>query len=552
MLRMSRSRRVGGTEIRRGGTTIRRTGGAIIGLALVAVLLLSTMAGCSLLWGKEPAPEPPPEPTPAPNPSPTPTPPPAGKAIAVKSTFPLNAMTEVPLGAGIAVTFDAPVDVASLAKGAILAPETAGAWEAYGTKDRAVFRSAAGWQPLTTYTLTLTAVRGADGGTLAEPFKLTFRTGSGLTGYPSALSALPAPTWSPDGKYVARLALPDADVVSYAFESYALDLVTLGQREVTRLSNSADRWQSPAFTSAGRTVVYASAVAPASGGKYNPDEVWSVQALSDAGAPVAQPVPRALVRAADFRGPSWLAAYPSPDGRLLVVVGNYGGVDTHSDVIQNLFIADATGKRLRDVGSTGGTQHFLGWVGSGRFLFLETYDQKNNSHYFAYDLREADAATGQTHTLLTGGPVVGFAGGGVSADGSLIAVTTWKAYDTGSTIAHMPTDLVIIRKDAKAAGGYSVKTAELPGAAAWATPSPDGRQVAFACDDIGHWDLWLLDVATMAASPLTSGPDGVDAVTPAWSPDGKLIVFVQRSNDGTDLKLVRPDTKEVLDYWEAH
>ncbi len=544
MLRVSRSRHACGAVI-----------DFVAVSALVTVLVLSTLGGCSLLgWGK-PAPAPTPSPSPSPNPPPTPTPPPVGKVIKVKSTFPLTAMTEVPLNAGVVISFDAPVDAASLAKGAAFAPETAGTWEPYGTKDRMVFKAGPSWQPLTTYTLTLTSVRGEDGSALAEPFKLTFRTGSGLAGYPSALSALPAPAWSPDGKHVASLAPPDPDVsggagpASYAIESYALNLVTLGKREVTRLTNSADRWQSPAFMSAGRTVVYASAVAPASGGKYNPDEVWAVQALSEAGAPVTQPVPKALVHAADFRNPSWLAAYQSPDGRLLAVVGNYGGIDAHSDVIQNLFIADATGKRLRDVGSTGGTQHFLGWVGSGRFLFLETYDQKNNGHYFAYDLREADAATGQTHTLLTGGPVVGFAGGGVSADGSLIAVTTWKAYDTGNSVAHMPTDLVIIRKDAKAAGGYSVKKVELPGAAAWAAPSPDGRQVAFASDDRGHWDLWLLDVATMAASRLTSGSD--DAVTPAWSPDGKLIAFVQRIKDGADLKLVRPDTKEVLDYWQA-
>ncbi|MHB9059203.1 MAG: TolB family protein [Bacillota bacterium] len=535
----------------------RRVSAAVVGLVLVAALVLSTLGGCSLLgWTKPPAPAPAPEPSP--NPSPTPTPPPVGKVVKVKSTFPLPAMIEVPLNAGVVIAFEAPVDPASVAKGAAFAPEMAGTWEAYGSKDRVAFRAGAAWQPLTTYTLTLTSVRGEDGSALAEPFTLAFRTGAGLVGYPSALSALPAPAWSPDGKRLAFLAPPDPDVgsgdagpASYAIESYALNLVTLGKREVTRLTNSADRWQSPAFTAAGRTVVYASAVAPASGGKYNPDEVWAVKALSEAGLPVTQPVPKALVHAADFNRPSWLAAYPSPDGHLLAVVGNYGGADSHSDVIQNLFIADATGKRLRDVGSTGGTQYFLGWVGSGRFLFLETFEQKNNSHYFAYDLREADAATGQTHTLLTDGPVVGFAGGGISADGSLIAVNTWKAYDTGRTIAHMPIGLIVIRKDAKAAGGYSVKAVELPGAVGWAVPSPDGRQVVFSSDDRGYWDLWLLDVATMATTRLTSGADGVDAVTPAWSPDGKLIAFVQRNKNGTDLKLVRPDTKEVLDYWQG-
>ncbi len=506
---------------------------------LIAALVISTLGGCSRLAFRRPPAQPVP----------------AAKALNIKSTFPLPGMTEVPVSSGLVVAFETAIDLASLPKGAAFSPETTGAWEPYGAKDRLLFKAEPAWQPLTTYTLTLAGVRGEDGSTLAEPFKLTFRTGpSSLPGIGWPTSDLPAPGWSPDGRHLAFLSPPDPDVgsggaPSYPSEAYALNLATLGRRAPTRLTNFAQRWQSPVWTPNGRSVIYAAVVPRAVTGKYNPDEVWTVQALSAGGAggaggaPAAQPAATALIRAADYVSPSWLAAHPSPDGRFYAVVGNYGGVDAHSDVIQNLFVADASGRKLRAVGSTGGTKHFLGWTGPDRFLFLETYDQKNHSHYFAYDLREADATTGEARTLITGGPVVGFAGGGASDDGSLVALTTWKAYDTGNSIAHLPADLVVIRRDANSPGGYSVKKVELPGAAAWAAPSPDAAEVVFACDDKGHWDLWLLDVASMATSRLTSGPD--DAIAPAWSPDGRLIAFARRSKGGTELKLVRPDTKEV-------
>lgn len=60
-------------------------------------------------------------------------------------------------------------------------------------------------------------------------------------------------------------------------------------------------------------------------------------------------------------------------------------------------------------------------------------------------------------------------------------------------------------------------------------PSPDGRSVALAARG---W-LWLLDLETGEARRLTRGA-GIDS-RPAWSPDGRRIVFVRDSTRDTSL-----------------
>src|SRR3989442_11120792 len=54
--------------------------------------------------------------------------------------------------------------------------------------------------------------------------------------------------------------------------------------------------------------------------------------------------------------------------------------------------------------------------------------------------------------------------------------------------------------------------------------SPDGQQIVFVTTRAGGTaDLWILDLRTRKARPLTSGAGG--DFRPAWSPDGKWIAF---------------------------
>jgi Tol biopolymer transport system component len=81
--------------------------------------------------------------------------------------------------------------------------------------------------------------------------------------------------------------------------------------------------------------------------------------------------------------------------------------------------------------------------------------------------------------------------------------------------------------------------------------SPDGKQIVFVSTRAhGRANLWILDVASQRATPLTSGEGG--DFRPSWSPDGKWIAF--SSDRGSDLPAAkgRWERLQVADVYLIH
>jgi Tol biopolymer transport system component len=101
-------------------------------------------------------------------------------------------------------------------------------------------------------------------------------------------------------------------------------------------------------------------------------------------------------------------------------------------------------------------------------------------------------------------------------------------------------------------GGALEQLTDAPAYNDQAAFSADGKQVVFVSTRAGgHANLWVLDVATRKARPLTSGEDGGD-FRPSWSPDGKWIAF--SSDRGSDLPPAkgRWERLQIADVYLVH
>jgi Tol biopolymer transport system component len=73
--------------------------------------------------------------------------------------------------------------------------------------------------------------------------------------------------------------------------------------------------------------------------------------------------------------------------------------------------------------------------------------------------------------------------------------------------------------------------------------SPDGRSIAFNSDRGGAMNIWVYDVASSQARPLTEGPGG--DFQPSWSPDGRRLAFFSSRSGSADIWSVDVETRAL-------
>lgn len=127
----------------------------------------------------------------------------------------------------------------------------------------------------------------------------------------------------------------------------------------------------------------------------------------------------------------------------------------------------------------------------------------------------------------------------VSADGRLLAYTSTVALSLRGAAAHVVQQLWVM--DLQSGRGRQLVTTEAQDIQPdW---SPSGRQVAFASNRSGQFEIWVVNLDSSGLRQVTSGPGA--KTWPAWSPDGKSIMFTMVTEGHQSLRIIDADGSDL-------
>jgi len=226
--------------------------------------------------------------------------------------------------------------------------------------------------------------------------------------------------------------------------------------------------------------------------------------------------------------------YPrwSPDGRWIAFTSNRGGK-------YQIYVMDADGGNIRRVTSGPDDAIEEGWSADGKSIAYTI--QRKRGLGRSYRLWTVDLATGAVTALLPD-----FNGSTALPDFSqtapLLAFTGKRTMGWDAFVADLRTGEIRPLTE----GGKSCRPRF----------APDGTRIAYVSSAAdGKGDVWIMNPDGGGKARLTDRPEAYDYY-PAWSPDGKWIVFASGTKhyptEGVwELALVDPGTKRVVPLFKS-